>query len=262
MSNSMPKPKGKCNSAVGPTMYRLVLALKAKCWLSAASRKLLRGTPAFTPKENGCAKADTAPNKSRNSGLIKSHLQVERFAQVDAFDLGVASQGLGTAGAEDPPIVDDVGPIGHQQGLADVVVGHQDADAGPLQVEDDALQLEHLDGVDAGEGLVQQQEAGADDQRACDFHAAPLAAREHVAMAAAHFLEAQLLDELLHGFAALARAHGQRFENGHQVLFHRELAEDGSLLWQVADAAARAQVHGQAGNILLIHQDAAGIGTD
>src|ERR1039458_8116792 len=128
-------------------MYRLVVVLKAKCWLSAASRKPLRGTPAFTPKENGCARAETAPNKSRNSGLIKSHLQVERFAQVDAFDLGVAAEGLGTARAENPPIVDDVGPVGHQQGLAHVVVGHQDADAGPLQIEDDALQLQHLDGV-------------------------------------------------------------------------------------------------------------------
>src|ERR1039458_10025728 len=104
-------------------MYRLVSALKAKCWLAAASRKLLRGTPALTPKENGCAQAETAPNQSRNSGLIKSHLQVERFAQVDAFDLGVASQGLGTAGAEDPPIVDDVGAVGYHQGLAYVVVG-------------------------------------------------------------------------------------------------------------------------------------------
>ena len=44
--------------------------MKAKRWLSAALRKSLRGTPAFTPKENGCANADAAPNQSRSSGLI------------------------------------------------------------------------------------------------------------------------------------------------------------------------------------------------
>src|ERR1035441_4880694 len=110
-------------------MYRLVVALKANCWLWAAFRKLLRGTPARTPKENGCAMAETAPNKSRNSGLINSYLQVERFAQVNALDLGVAPQGLGTARAEDPPIVDDVGPGGHQQRLAGGMGGHQGGDA-------------------------------------------------------------------------------------------------------------------------------------
>jgi hypothetical protein len=38
------------------------------------------------------------------------------------------------------------------------------------------LDLEHLDGVDAGERLVQQQEAGLNGQRAGDLDAAALSA--------------------------------------------------------------------------------------
>ena len=66
---------------------------------------------------------------------------------------------------------------------------------GALQVEDDALDFEHLDRVDAGERLVEQQEARLDDQRARDLDAAPLAAREHVALVVADLVEAELLDQ-------------------------------------------------------------------
>ncbi len=131
-----------------------------------------------------------------------------------------------------------------------------------LQIENDALQLQHLNRVDAAEGLVEQQKARVDHQRAGDFHAPPLAAGEHVAAAAAHLFQAQLIEQALHGLAAFAGAHGQRFENRQQVLFHRQLAEDAGLLRQIADAAARALVHRQVGDVLIVHQDAPGIGAD
>ena len=123
-----------------------------------------------------------------------------------------------------------------------------------LQVEDDALQLQHLDGIDAGERLVEQQETRVDHQRARDLDAPPLAAGEHVAAAAAHRLEAELVDQAVQGLAALARAQRQGLEDRHQVFFHRQLAEDRGLLRQVADAAARALVHGQIGDVLVVHE--------
>jgi len=101
--------------------------------------------------------------------------RVEAFAEVDALDFGIVAEVVGAPGAEDFPVVDDVGAVGDGQGFAHVVVGDQDADAVALQLEDDVLDLEHLDGVDTGERLVQQQEAGLNDQRAGDLDAASLA---------------------------------------------------------------------------------------
>ena len=50
---------------------------------------------------------------------------------------------------KDLAVVDDVGAIRHRQRLAHVVIGHQNADAGVLQIEDDPLQLQHLNRIDA-----------------------------------------------------------------------------------------------------------------
>src|ERR1035438_5697670 len=65
--------------------------------------------------------------------------------------------------------------------LAHAVVVHQDSDATPLQLENDALQLQHLNRVDTAERLVQQQKAGIDDQRAGELHPGPLPPREDLA---------------------------------------------------------------------------------
>ncbi len=89
-----------------------------------------------------------------------------------------------------------------------------------------------------------------DHQRPRNLHAPPFAARKHVAAAAAHLIEAELIDQPLHLFAPLAVAQRQRFENRHQILFHRELAEDRSFLRKIADAAAGALVHRQMRDVL------------
>src|SRR5262249_17180421 len=64
-STSTASPKGSRNSAVGPMMYRFVVALKLKFWLRVASRKSFIGTPPLIPNPNGCA--DAAPAKSKNT---------------------------------------------------------------------------------------------------------------------------------------------------------------------------------------------------
>src|SRR5579872_3357224 len=134
----------------------------------------------------------------------------KRLAQVDPLDLGVASQRLGAACTENAPIVDDVGAVGDHEGFADVVVCHQNADAGALQVEDDALQLQYLNGIDARKRLVQQQEARLDHQRPRDLDAPTFAARQCVTLVSADLLQAELLDEPLHPLAPVARPDGQR----------------------------------------------------
>src|SRR5713226_9141513 len=80
------------------------------------------------------------------SGTLKRAPQMpltqgECFAQVDSFHLRVASQFPRGAGPKDAAVVDDIGAVGDTEGLAHIMVGDQDADAGLFQAEDDALQL-------------------------------------------------------------------------------------------------------------------------
>ena len=49
-------------------------------------------------------------------------------------------------------------------------------------------------------------------------------------------------------------------EHGHDVLADGEAAEDRGLLRQIAEAEDGAAVHGQAGNVLAVEQDAAAVG--
>ena len=55
-------------------------------------------------------------------------------------------------------IVHDVGAVGNAQRLTDVVVGNQHADATLLEVKDDRLNVSHGNRIDAGKGLVEQDE--------------------------------------------------------------------------------------------------------
>src|SRR5262249_37659601 len=66
--------------------------------------------------------------------------QGKGLAQIDAFDLRIPAQRLRAASAEDAAVIDDVRAVGDHQRLAHVMVGNQDANAGALQIEDDALQ--------------------------------------------------------------------------------------------------------------------------
>ena len=87
-------------------------------------------------------------------------LEREVVAEIDAFHFGVAPQLPRSAGAEDFSFGDDVCAVGDAQCFADVVVCNQYADAAGLEVENDLLQVEHSDGVDARKRLIQQDERG------------------------------------------------------------------------------------------------------
>src|SRR5216684_5576737 len=62
--------------------------------------------------------------------------------------------------------VNHIGTVDDRQSRVDVVVGDHDADAALLEVGDDALDFDHGDGVDAGEGLVEAKEHRIEHQRA------------------------------------------------------------------------------------------------
>ena len=61
---------------------------------------------------------------------------------------------------------------------------------------DNALNIEHRDRIDAGEGLVEQDEQGGCSQGSCDLDATALAARQADAEALADMPDVQLVQQI------------------------------------------------------------------
>src|SRR2546423_1336267 len=125
----------------------------------------------------------------------------ETLAQVDPLYLRIVAELLRSTPSENPAFIDDVRAVGHRERLADVVVGDQHPDPARLQVENDLLQVEHRDRVDARERLIEQDELGLDTQAARDLDPAPLAARECVSSVPPDVSQAELVDQLFHALA-------------------------------------------------------------
>src|SRR5690349_19115550 len=93
-------------------------------------------------------------------------------------------------------LVDDVSAIADAERFSHVMVRYEHADAALLQEPNDALDVEHRDRVDAGEGLVEQDEGrlGAEGPR--DLEAAPLAARERERRVLAQMRDVEVFQQL------------------------------------------------------------------
>src|SRR4249919_1154621 len=104
------------------------------------------------------------------------YLQPEFFAQVEATHIGIVHDIVGATFHQDLAGVDDVRAVGEPQRLTHIVISDQHPDPAIGEVPYKRLDITDCDRVDAGEGLVEQHVARPRRQRACDFHAAPLAA--------------------------------------------------------------------------------------
>ena len=163
---------------------------------------------------------------------------------------------------QDRSFIKQIGAVGDGEGLADIVVGDDDADVAVFEFGDDVLNI--LDGnrVNAGKGLVQQDELRVDGQGAGDLAPAPLTSGELDAEALAHLAEVELIDELFQTVAALLFGHLRHFHHGHQIVFDGHLAEDGSFLREVSDPLLRTFVHRKVGDILVVQINPAVVGDD
>src|SRR6516165_5601360 len=65
----------------------------------------------------------------------------ERLAQVHLTDLGVGKDFFRSAGSDHRPLVHDVSPRAHSEGLADIMVSDQHTDATLGELADDALDV-------------------------------------------------------------------------------------------------------------------------
>ena len=123
-------------------------------------------------------------------------VQSELGPQINPADLVVGGQAVGRAALENDAAVHDVGAIGDAERFADVVIGDEHADAAVPQVKDDLLDVGDGNRIDAGKRLVEQDELRRDDERARDFRAPPLAARQRVGRRLRQRREIQLGEQL------------------------------------------------------------------
>jgi len=162
-------------------------------------------------------------------------------------------------------VVDDVGAVADAQGLAHVVIGDEHADAARLEETNDALDLDHGDRVDAGEGLVEQDEARVGRERPGDLDPATLAARERGRRRVAQVVHVQVLEQFVEpsldgGFAqGLAVVIFLQLKYRAHVVGHVEFAKDRGFLRQIAQAQARPAVDGQILDGLAVEEDRPGV---
>src|SRR5271168_3428087 len=125
-------------------------------------------------------------------GVFRPLVQGKTFPEINAADFWVFAQLFRASGAEDTPFVDDVGAVGNGEGFADVVIRDQYPDSACFQVEDDLLQIQDGNRIDARKRLIQQDEGRLDAETAGDLYPAPFAAGKRVAAGLAYVAQIQL----------------------------------------------------------------------
>ena len=69
-------------------------------------------------------------------------------------------------------LTDNIRPFADGEGLSDVMVGDQYAEAAVAQVLNDAFDIDNGDGVNTGKGFIQKDKFRVRRQRASDFDTA------------------------------------------------------------------------------------------
>ncbi len=196
-------------------------------------------------------------------GGLAEFVAAEGVAEVGLTDERVVDEFFGGAGGEDFAVGDDDGAVADFEGALDVVVGDEDGfSEGVFELADFALEVFDGDGIDAGEGFVEEDEGGVGDEGAGDFEFASFAAGEGDGFLVAGFGEAELFHEAGGFFAALEGGFAGGFEDGEEVLFDGHALEDGRFLGEVAHAFAGALIHGELGDVEAVEHDLAAVGDD
>lgn len=186
----------------------------------------------------------------------------EERAEVGLAYEFVVDEVAGCAFAEDFAFVDDVGAIADSECLLDIVVCDEDGDGAVGESAD--LGLEVFDGewVDAGEGLIEEDEPGVGDECAGDFESSSFAAGAGACVVSCFVRESELFEEFVAAFFAGSAGERERFEDGEEILLDGESLEDAGLLGEVAHSQTCSSVHGESGDIASVEDDFASVGVD
>lgn len=123
-------------------------------------------------------------------------LQAEILAEIHLADIFIINDFIGTAGRQYHAVIQDVGVVADAQRLAHVMIGNQHADVALLEEADDFLDVEHGNRVDAGEWLVEQDEARLGGQCSGNLDAPPLTAGQGGRWTVADVADMQILDQV------------------------------------------------------------------
>src|ERR1700732_5158726 len=137
-----------------------------------------------------------------NIVLSNPSLQFEILAQVHLTDLRVGKNLIRRSGSEHRALTHDVCAAADTQGLTDIMIGNEHADALVGQVLDYSLDIGNGQGVHTGKRLVQEDGPGVRRQRAGDLHPAALAAGQAHPEAVANMADMQFPQQLLEACGA------------------------------------------------------------
>lgn len=194
--------------------------------------------------------------------LINCRIHVKAFPEVVFSGIRAVDQLFCCSGQHNLSFVYYIRTVGHAQRFAHIVVGYQDSQAAFLHFVDDIL--EFFDGfrVDSRERLIEQDKIGLVHQGSRDLHAATLATGKRIGHALAEMSNAEVIEKGLQFLPSRRRRQASRLQDGHDVLFHGQLAENRHILGQIADSFAGSPVHGQTGNIFPVEKNLAVSGLD
>src|SRR5688572_3639529 len=156
-------------------------------------------------------------------------------------------------------LVDDIRAIADAERFTNVMIGYEHADAALLEEPNDALDVEHGDRVDAGKGLIQQDEGRSRAERARDLQPPSLSSRQRDGGMLAQVRDVEILEQFAQALLDLAGLKPLQLEDGLHVLFYGEAPKHRVLLGQVGDSQARAAVDRQVRELVAVEMDGAGV---
>src|SRR5206468_1246869 len=122
----------------------------------------------------------------------------------------------------DLDFVNEVGAIDELEGLANIMVGDEDAEPAVLKPADNLLHFVDSDRVDTAERLVQQHELRIGDQGAGNLEPTLFAAAERIRHAVRDWREIELFEQVFKPDSALLAADAAALQALQDVLLHRK----------------------------------------
>src|SRR5262249_45918224 len=185
------------------------------------------------------------------------------LAPDEALDDGIgrALDGPGLASLDDDALVEHGHAVGDLEDLGDLVADHHRGEAAlAVQLLDEAVDGVDEDRIEAGGGLVEEDDLRLRDQGAGDGHALAHAARDLRRVLVPHVHQADLQELLLHAAGDVRRGHRRLLAQGERhVVEHGHGVEEGAPLEDHSVAAPHHLEGGapEASDVRAVHENGA-----
>lgn len=172
----------------------------------------------------------------------------------------IVDQEVPTAFPENASFVDQVGSVDQFERLAGVVIGDENGEAGLPEFGDDGLNFVHRDGVNAGEWLIQHDEARLSHERASDCKSTFLSTGTGQGDIVPNMSDAETLEKFVAALDLFFPRDFESLHHGHDVFLDGEFSENRFFLRQITHPEASAFVHRHVGNVVPVEEDLAIVG--